>query len=228
MLLFLTPLDIVSVLWFFGVWTGYTLIADSDQWQRRSVLGIMNEHRQRWMYEMLRRDMRMLDALILNHLQSGIAMFASTSILVVGGLVASLGATEKAIAVLSAFPFVGETSRLEWEVKVLLLLLIFIFAFFKFVWAYRLNTYCAVLVGAVPSSSHVDAAAKDQAQRAAKVANLAARHFNRGLRAFYFALAALSWVLHPIAFMVATTWVAVVLYRRDFRSRSQQIIRGIS
>ena len=109
-----------------------------------------------------------------------------------------------------------------------MLLLIFIFAFFKFVWAYRLNTYCAVLVGAVPSSSDVDEAAKDQAQRAAKVANLAARHFNRGLRAFYFALAALSWVLHPIAFMVATAWVAVVLYRRDFRSRSQQIIRGIS
>ena len=222
------PLDIVSVLWFFGVWTGYTLIADSDQLQHKSVLGIMNEHRQRWMHEMLRRETRMVDALILNHLQSGIAMFASTSMLVVGGLVASLGATEKAIAVLSSLPIVGETSRLEWEVKILLLVLIFVFAFFKFVWSYRLNTYCAVLVGAVPSSSDIDVTAEDQAQRAAKVANLAARHFNRGLRAFYFALAALSWVLHPIAFMVATTWVAVVLYRRDFRSRSQQIIRGIS
>lgn len=228
MLSLLTPLDIISVLWFFGVWTGYTLIADSERLQHRSVLGIMNEHRQRWMHEMLRRDMRMLDALILNHLQSGIAMFASTSILVVGGLVASLGATEKAIAVLSALPFLRETSRFEWELKILLLLLIFVFAFFKFVWSYRLNTYCAVLIGAVPSSTEIDADAKDQARRAGKIANLAARHFNRGLRAFYFALAALSWVLHPIAFMVATTWVAVVLYRRDFRSRSQQIIRGIS
>ena len=228
MLSLLEPLDIVSVLWFFAVWVGYTLIAESNQWQLKSVLGIMNKHRQRWMGEMLRRDMRMLDALILNHLQSGIAMFASTSILVVGGLVASLGATEKAIAVLSALPFVDETSRFEWEVKILLLLLIFVFAFFKFVWAYRLNTYCAVLVGAVPSSLDVDTVAKDQAQGAAKVANLAARHFNRGLRAFYFALAALSWVLHPIAFMVATAWVAIVLYRRDFYSRSQQIIRGIS
>ena len=126
MLSLLTPLDIISVLWFFGVWTGYTLIADSKRLQHRSVLGIMNEHRQRWMHEMLRRDMRMLDALILNHLQSGIAMFASTSILVVGGLVASLGATEKAIAVLSALPFLRETSRFEWELKILLLLLIFV------------------------------------------------------------------------------------------------------
>ena len=110
----------------------------------------------------------------------------------------------------------------------MLLLLIFVFAFFKFVWAYRLNTYCAVLIGAVPGSTEIDVAAKDQAQRAAKLANLAARHFNRGLRAFYFALAALSWVIHPIAFVIATTWVVIVLYRRDFRSRSQQIIRGIS
>ena len=223
-----TSLDIVAVLWFFGMWTGYTLVADSDRLQHRSVLGIMNEQRQRWMQEMLRRDMRMLDGLLINHLQSGIAMFASTSILVGGGLIASLGATEKAIAVLSALPFIGETSRIEWETKILLLLLIFVFAFFKFVWAYRLNTYCAVLIGAVPSSTKIDVAAKDQAQRAAKIANLAARHFNRGIRAFYFALAALSWVIHPVAFVIATTWVVIVLYRRDFRSRSQQIIRGIS
>ena len=68
---------------------------------------------------------------------------------------------------------------------------------------------------------------KTKLDRAAKIANLAARHFNRGLRAFYFALAALSWVVHPVAFALATTWVAVVLYRRDFHSRSQQIIRGV-
>ena len=170
----------------------------------------------------------MLDALILNHLQSGIAMFASASILAVGGLVASLGATEKAIAVLSSLPLIGETSRLEWELKILLLLLIFVFAFFKFVWAYRLNTYCAGLIGAVPSSTNIDTDAEDQAARAGKIANLASRHFNRGLRAYYFALAALAWVVHPAAFLIATTWVTVVLYRRDFRSRSQQIIRGIS
>ena len=223
----LTPLDIASVIWFFVVWVGYSVVADSDRFQHLSVLGIMNEHRQRWMNEMLRRDMRMIDALIVNHLQSGIAMFASTSILVVGGLIACLGATEKAITVVSALPFVGQTSKLEWEVKILLLLLIFIFAFFKFVWSYRLNTYCAVLIGAVPNSTIINAEAEDQADRAAKIAQNAQRHFNRGLRAFYFALAALSWVVHPVAFALATTWVAVVLYRRDFRSRSQQTIRGV-
>ena len=218
--------DIVSVLWFFGVWIGYTLIADSDRMQSKSILGLMNNHRSRWMAEMLRRDPRMVDVMILNHLQAGIALFASTSLLAVGGLLASLGATEKAITILSPLPLVGEMSRLEWEMKVLLLLVIAVYAFFKFVWSYRLYSICAVLIGAVPSSTKIDEKAEEQGKRAAKILNLAARHFIHGVRAFYFALAALAWFIHPITFMAATIWVAVVIYRRDFLSRSQRIVRG--
>ena len=224
MMPFLTPIDIVSVLWFFSLWIGYNLIADSERLRHKSVIGMMHEHRSRWMKEMLQRDMRMLDTMILNHLQAGIGLFASTSILAVGGLVASLGAKDKAIAVLSALPFVGETTRLEWEVKILLLMVIFVYAFFKFVWSYRLYGFCAILIGTVPSSTNLDETAEVRAQQAARIGDLAGRHQNRGLRAFYFALAALVWIMHPVAFMVATSWVIIVLYRRDFRSRSQRIV----
>ena len=226
MMPFLTPIDIVSVVWFFGLWIGYNLIADSERLRHKSVVGMMQQHRGRWMKEMLSRDMRMLDTMILNHLQGGIGLFTSTSILAVGGLVAALGATDKAIAVLSALPFVGETTRLEWEVKILLLMAIFVYAFFKFVWSYRLYGFCAILIGAVPSSTNLDADAETRAEQAAKIGDLAGRHQNRGLRAFYFALAALVWLMHPIAFMIATSWVITVLYRRDFRSRSQKIVSG--
>jgi len=226
MMPFLTPIDIVAVIWFFGLWIGYNLIADSEQLRHKSVVGMMHEHRSRWMKEMLSRDMRMLDTMILNHLQGGIGLFASTSILAVGSLVAALGATDKAIAVLSALPFVGETTRLEWEVKILLLMTIFVYAFFKFVWSYRLYGFCAILIGAVPSSTNLGADAEARAEQAAKIGDLAGRHQNRGLRAFYFALAALVWLMHPIAFMIATSWVITVLYRRDFRSRSQRIVSG--
>lgn len=229
MALILTPLDIAAVLWFFALWTGYNLVADGDRLRRKSLIGLMHEHRSRWMQEMRRRDMRMLDALILNQLQGGNGLFASTSILVVGGLVAALGSTDEAVAALSALPFVGETTRLEWEVKVLLLMLIFVYAFFKFVWSYRLHGFCAVLVGGVPEGGDAGGPeAERRALQAAKIGNLAALHQNRGLRAFYFALAALAWLVHPVLFMVAAAWVVVVLHRRDFRSRSLRIIRGDS
>ena len=66
------------------------------------------------------------------------------------------------------------------------------------------------------------------AERAARINGLAGRHQNQGLRAFYFALAALAWFVHPVAFIIATMWVVAVLHRRDFRSRSQRIVRGDS
>ena len=41
-------------------------------------------------------------------------------------------------------------------------------------------------------------------------------HFNNGLRAYYFGLAAVTWFLHPYAVFAATVWVVLVLYRREF------------
>jgi uncharacterized membrane protein len=53
---------------------------------------------------------------------------------------------------------------------------------------------------------------------AAQVANRAARHFNTGLRAYYFGLAALAWIVHPVALMLASLLVLRELHRREFRS----------
>ena len=49
--------------------------------------------------------------------------------------------------------------------------------------------------------------------------------FNGGLRAYYFALAALSWLVHPLAFIAMTTWMAAILLIRQFRSRAYDAIR---
>jgi uncharacterized membrane protein len=37
-------------------------------------------------------------------------------------------------------------------------------------------------------------------------------------------MAALSWLLGPYPFMAATIWVLIVLYRREFRSRSARVL----
>ncbi|MDE3061360.1 MAG: DUF599 family protein, partial [Pseudomonadota bacterium] len=46
----------------------------------------------------------------------------------------------------------------------------------------------------------------------------AARHFNLGLRAYYFGMAALAWFVNPYLFMAATAWVIFVTHRREYRS----------
>ena len=219
-----TLLDYSALIWFVLCWVVYVQLADNSRWQRQSVSARMSEYRQQWMLNMVRREMRMIDTLIHGNLLHGTAFFASTSILLVGGLLAVLGATDKAIAVLAELPLVASQSRTEWEVKVLLLVMIFVYAFFKFAWCYRLFNYCSILIGAAPLEIEPNAKSDAFADRIGRLHSLAGKHFNSGLRAYFFALAALGWFLHPLLFIAFTTWVTYVLFRREFRSRSFAIL----
>jgi uncharacterized membrane protein len=111
------------------------------------------------------------------------------------------------------------TTRLAWEIKVIGLAMIFVYAFYKFAWSYRIFNYTAILVGAVPRADerHKDDA-KAAAQRAASMNIVAGRHFNRGQRAFFFALAYLGWFVSPYLFMAATAACLYVMWRRQFAS----------
>lgn len=217
----LVTLDYVALAWFLCCWIGYTYAADYSRWNANSLMATMNEYRVRWMLVMLRRnDPRVVDTTIVASLLSSIAFFASTSIIVVGGLIAMLGATDQAMRVLESLPLVETPSRTVWDVKILLLITIFIYAFFKFAWSFRLLKYCSILIGAMVPGPERDAEAEAFARSIGQLISIEAVHFNQGLRAFFFALAALGWFLHPYVWMLATAWVTLVLYRREFRSRS--------
>jgi len=73
---------------------------------------------------------------------------------------------------------------------------------------------------------------KDAQECAAEIASLslimsfASNNFNQGLRSYYFAMAAMSWFLHPWVMIATTMWIAWVLYAREFRSRTLSVLRG--
>ena len=52
-------------------------------------------------------------------------------------------------------------------------------------------------------------------------------NFNRGVRAYYYGLAALSWFLHPVLFAVVTVWVVAVIYRREFLSYTLELLESV-
>lgn len=217
----LTALDGVALFWFLLCWCGYTWLADHTRWSRLSLTETMNEYRRLWMLTMLRRDdPRIVDTTIQASLLNGIAFFASTSIIVVGGLFALLGAADRAIQLLQDLPLVVPLTRHAWELKLMLLIVIFVYAFFKFAWSFRLLKYCSILIGAVPTRDEINQHTESFVLRIADILNLEARHFNHGLRAYFFSLAMLAWFLHPWLFIVATTWITVVNYRREFQSRT--------
>lgn len=221
----LTLLDIAAFGWFVLCWFGYVWIADHTRWSGRSASALINERRQMWMRNMaLRGVMRMVDTMIHGSLANGVAFFASTSILMVGGLLAILGATDEAIAVVAGLPFGVKVSPILWQLKVLMMVVIFVYSFFKFAWCYRLYNYCAILVGSIPPDDELTPEKLTETRRIGRLYSLAGSQFNNGLRAYFFALAALGWFLHPVLFIAATAWVVLVLYRREFHSRSVRIL----
>ncbi len=220
----IAPADLLAPLWFFACWSGYALFAERAHRRRPSLMRSMEAYRRLWMRCMLERDNRIVDSQIVGNLMRSASFFASTTLFIIGGLLAALGRADQAVAVLKALPLAVEVSPLLWELKVLLLLILFVYAFFKFTWAFRQYNYCLILIGSVALPGRITDEAKRIAERTAEIASSTARHFNGGMRAYYFGLAALSWFVHPWLFVLATAWVVGVLYRREFRSRLLQTL----
>ena len=190
---------------------------------RSGLNALMNAYRDEWMERMLARDMRMFDAQITAALQNGTAFFASTSLIAIGATLTLLRSSEAVLPVIAELPFGIAPSRELWELKMMGLLVIFVYAFFKFAWSYRLFNYFAIMVGASPPMAEKDTpAARAFAHRAALVSADAGRHFNRGQRAFFFALGYLGWFLGPVPLVVTTLGTLIVMWRRQFASDSRK------
>ncbi|MCB9947025.1 MAG: DUF599 family protein [Rhodospirillaceae bacterium] len=219
--------DYLGLAGFFIGWAGYSWYADTSRWSVRSITHVINSYRMAWGRAMLQREVRVVDTTMVGNILTGIAFFSSTTILIIGGLVALLGARDQAIAALALLPFADTTTPAAWEIKVLLLLTIFVYGFFKFAWAFRLANYCSILIGSGPIQGRVlTPEGEAHACRAAAMLALVARHNNHGFRAYFFALAALGWFVHPMVFVAATGLVIWVIYRREFRSNAYRTLAG--
>jgi uncharacterized membrane protein len=84
------------------------------------------------MIQSSRRDVRVVDAIVVQNLSTSPSFFASTTLLIVGGLLALLGSSEQTSALVSELPFAVRTSRLVLDLKLLLLTGVFVYAFFRF------------------------------------------------------------------------------------------------
>ena len=217
-------LDLIALAFFTLSWLGYHYVVEMGPYAARTLNMRMNLRRARWIRESAAREVRIVDTQVMGGLQNGTAFFASTSLLAIGGTLALLNATDRAVAIFSDLPFVPMTLRSVWEMKVIGLVAIFGYAFFKFAWSYRLFNYCVILLGALPPFDSKDRKAMAHAVHETVEMNIAAdRHFNRGQRAFFFALAYLGCFLGPVTFIGFTAAVLVAMYRRQYASDAARV-----
>ena len=213
---------------FFGVWMVYAWFARFWGMRQPSLMMMTNRYRLFWMRQSTARDPRVLDGIITQSLSTNPSFFASTSILIIGGLFALLGTTDKAAELVRDIPFAQQTPLLVFEFKILVLIGIFVYAFFRFTWSMRQYIIVGVVIGAMPSPEEFTAGKFDRehfAKRTGELMGLAADTFNDGLRGYYFSFAAIAWFFSPLAFVLATFLVVLILYSREFRSEVLRVLK---
>jgi uncharacterized membrane protein len=219
----------LALAWFFTAWIGYARFARHRASVQPSLLVEGNRERRLWMLQSTRREVRVIDGIVVQSLSTSPSFFASTTLLIVGGLLALLGSSEQAGALVQELPFAVRTSQLVLDLKLILLTGIFIYAFFRFTWSLRQYSIGALMVAAAPDHAEFERLGEAErerfATRAGGVVGLAAESFNDGLRAYYFAFAAAAWLLSPFAFALASAGVVVVLYMREFHSEALALMR---
>jgi len=216
-----TWLDVGAFLFFVCTWVGYISYAVRRGRTVPSLHTRMDFFRREWMVRMIERDNRMVDINIVRNLGRSAQFFASTTMLILGALIALTGYVQQALDVVSGLPFTAKASARLLEIKILLLVVIFTYAFLKYSWAIRQLNFCSILIGAVPKGPTENPEQHaPHINRIAIITSFAGMNYNNGLRAFYFALAALAWFLHPWLMVGATLYIVYVLHEREFGSKT--------
>jgi uncharacterized membrane protein len=221
----LTWPDVLALLLLVTVWACYQWHADYSATTRPRLGRQMQRYVREWIARMVERDNRMVDVNVLRNLIRSSQFFASTTMLILGALVALMGYAEQAATVVAELPFAQRVSQRMWEIKILVLLLIFVYGFFKFSWSIRQFGFSSILVGAAGKPRNASECAAE-IDRIAVILGFANRNFNQGLRAYYFGVAALSWFLHPALMIAVTLGVLYVLHQREFRSQTLRVLEG--
>lgn len=173
------------------------------------------------MRQFVTRQPRIFDANVIDSLRQGTAFFASACMIAIGGGVALIGNTAQLEGL--AQDLTLRADGLILELKIFLVIGLLANALLKFIWAHRLFGYCTILMAAVPNEAdHPEA--YPRAAQAAEINITSAKSFNRGLRAIYFALAGLGWLLGPYVLIAAALIASLVLMRREFASLSRKVM----
>ena len=213
--------DILAVGFFILEWTVYAVTLEHTAYGRDSLSARMHVYREVWIRRMLDREARMVDMQIMASLQNGTAFLPPPACSRSAARWRCCDRPTKRWPCCGALPIDLSPSPALWEIKCVGLILIFIYAFFKFAWSYRLFNYVAILLGAMPPAEQRDTPeAEAHVIRTTRLFEAAGRHFNRGQRAFFFALGYLGWFVSPWVLFVTTAAVVIVTWRRQFASNA--------
>lgn len=221
----MTPVDIGAAILFALCWFAYEPILKRMSGSRGGINLDMAIVRETWIRRMLRRENRIVDANLLSHLLSSASFFASTNLLVIAAAAGALFGGEAVLGSLQGLAIAAAAPLWLMEVKIALVVVTLARGLLDFIWAIRQLNYCSALLGAAPELE--DVARHDAFTKAmANVLHPAFSAFNKGVRAYYFALAAAAWIVNPWLMAAGVAAAFVLLLRRQVGSQAAGGVRA--
>ncbi|MGB1109103.1 MAG: DUF599 domain-containing protein [Gammaproteobacteria bacterium] len=224
----LTIIDWLTLGWFFACWVGYNLSAKFRARSKPRLQNLAHVHIRQWIQVLHERELRIVDTSVVANMERNSTFFASSSLLIIAGLLTAIGSTDKAISFIEHLSFGAQVSQARWELGVSVLVFIYVYAFFTFTWTMRQWGLASILIGSAQQSDDLQASDAERDRHRESLAQLvwlAIYNFNLGLRGYYFSLALLIWFVFPLGVVLTTLWVIAVLYRREFHSRTVKALR---
>lgn len=212
----MTTLDLIALSIFALCWLGYEPLLKLLSKKSGLIAKDLSVVRAVWMRRLCQREARLFDANLLGHSINSASFFASASLILIAAVAGMLFQGEVPTKVITGLNESLSKSHLL-DIKLVLVLVCLGRGFLNFIWALRQMNYCAAAFGALPEN--IDSQkAKEFSEAIFCIIEPAMSNFSQGVRGYYFALAAGSWVFGPIALAIASLGAMLLLAWRQSMS----------
>jgi uncharacterized membrane protein len=205
-------------------WIAYNLLVPFVETRRPSLSVIMSMQRRRWVANAAKRESP-LDAILSGNLMSSVSFLASTSVILVLAVFTAFGQLPAFSRTLSGLGLAQDYTATEMQINLLVLLAIFVSSFFAFTLSLRQFNHFCIMVGAI---SHDAPTTDEEIEAIAMLNSLAAKNFNSGIRAYYFAVPAVTWFASPWLAVGATVVTLVFIVHREFFSSAHRLAASVA
>ncbi|HWA20689.1 MAG TPA: DUF599 domain-containing protein [Devosia sp.] len=205
-------------------WLAYNMGVPFVERRRPSLSVIMSMQRRRWVANAARRETPM-DAILSGNLMQSVSFLASTSVLLVLAIFAAFGQVRALMDSLATLSLGTGRQPVDLQIHLLVLLVIFVSSFFAFTLALRQFNHFCIMIGAI---DHAIPPSDDEIVAIASLNSLAAKNFNSGIRAYYFAVPAVAWFASDWLSIATTLVTTGFIIHREFFSTAHRVAASVA
>jgi uncharacterized membrane protein len=223
----MSSLDIAALIVFAIGWLLYQPVLKRLSRRGGVINTDMTVVRRRWMTNMAQRENRLVDSQLMGHVLTSSSFFASANLIVIAAAAGALFRSDTTYRTVAHLTVTETGPRWLFEAKLALVVVALARGLLDFIWAIRQMNYTLAAIGAAPPPSLAPELIKAYGRATASVLNPALSSFNNGVRGYYFALAAATWLLGPVAMMVAVVLAVALLVSRQIGSSAARGVHQI-